>query len=123
MIRFELPTVPPSANDEGQRGQHWSGRSRARRLWHDKATALLLAQRLKLARDPEQPCIVTHTFECRGDGANREKLATDFLVRAGLLHDDRWPWLFEVRVRGRRMTRGEWWTCEIVDCDHEGRTT
>lgn len=118
MIRFELPTVPPSVN-EANKARHWSGYSAQLKTW--KATAIMLMRHARVpARDPERPCIITHTFECRGDGGNREKHATDALVESGLLHDDRWPWLFEVRVRGRRMTRGEFWTCEIQDCDQEG---
>jgi hypothetical protein len=118
-IRFELPMVPPSVNDE-QRA-HWRTRAHKVRTWN--ATVAAHAYNLRLKRDPMVPAIVTHTFECRGDGSNREKYATDALVSAGLLHDDRWPYVVEVRVRGRRMTRGEFWTCEIVDCDQEARNT
>jgi len=118
VIRFELPTVPPSANDE--RRTHWRTRHARTRDW--KAVAVALIRSLHLERDPERPCVVTLTFECRGDPDNRAKHMLDSLVLAGLLHDDKWPWVYELRLRGRRITRGEVTTCEIADCDQEGRT-
>lgn len=100
-IEFGIPAVPPSMNV--------LMRSRGRRITAPREWKLLVrsfgphrsSPRWWVAESNE-PKIVTLTFVgAQGDADNYCKLVLDGIVAAGLLKDDRYPYLSELRLRVR----------------------
>lgn len=118
MISLWVPGLPPSVNDE--RRAHWSVRHAKVREWDAWVAAQVRAA--GVMRHAETPARLTLEFHgTRYDAGNLEKHATDSLVRAGLLADDRWPWLVELTVRARPCAKGgEGVAVEIADAVDDG---
>lgn len=100
MIEFEIPHVPPSANDKS--GAHWTDRARSRKEWRPMAKLYAIAAGVKL--EATSPATVTLCFRLPhgGDADNRCKSVLDSLVDAGLLVSDGPPHLYELRLRSER---------------------
>ena len=92
-VCFEIPALPPSLNR--------LLRNRALRIREPAKWDLLVRQAARGIAPFTVPVIITLTFYGAVDADNHAKLVLDGIVRAGLIPDDRWPHLFELRLRAR----------------------
>lgn len=115
MITLSLP-LPPSSNNAyvNVRGR---GRvpSQEHTRWKRDAERIALVQYLDLAK-PEIATPYRMTIRVnvnhKSDIANREKLLTDMLVRAGIIPDDRW--MNEITIRRDNTVAGVLVTVEAI---------
>lgn len=117
MIHFNLDGLPPNLNNSTR--QHWTKQAREVKAWRERV--VLTVRALRLARDVTMPAAVILEVHCRGDAENHVKATVDGLVSAGLLYDDRFPFVIELSIRGRPQHGQAFTKVWILDDWPEGR--
>lgn len=111
MISFTIRAVPPSHND--LRRKHWQARHSSAKEWR----GLVFANALRFQTGYESArVIVTYYGPASRDADNYNvKPILDGLVDAGVMADDRWPFLYELVLRQRPAKKRDHRTDILVE--------